>query len=50
MVDLKASPNTGYKFDKWTGNIATIANPNAAITTITMNRDYAIVANFLDPK
>ena len=46
VVDLVATPTSGYRFVNWTGNVATIANPNAASTTITMNGDYSITANF----
>jgi len=46
VVPLTAMPDDGYQFQSWTGDIAYIANPNAASTTITMNADYAIVANF----
>ena len=37
----------GYLFVEWIGDVGTIADVNA---TITMNDDYAITANFLDPK
>ena len=43
MVSLVASPAAGYRFVNWTGNVA---NANAASTTITMNGNYSIVANF----
>jgi aspartate 1-decarboxylase len=46
VVNLVATPNAGYQFDKWTGDVITIANVNGATTTITMNGDYSIVANF----
>ena len=46
VVSLVATPATGYQFVNWTGNVGTIANVNAAITTITMNGDYSITANF----
>jgi len=46
MVPLAAAPDDGYQFHSWTGDIANIADPNAASTTITMNGNYAIVANF----
>ena len=36
----------GYRFVNWTGDVGTIANVNAASTTITMNGDYSITANF----
>jgi hypothetical protein len=47
VVNLVATPNTGYRFVNWTGNVGTIANVNAASTTITMNGDYSITANFI---
>jgi len=46
VVSLVASPDSGYKFVSWTGNVGTIADANDASTTITMNGDYSIVANF----
>jgi len=46
VVSLAANPATGYQFDNWTGNVDTIANVNAASTTITMNDSYSITANF----
>ena len=45
-VNLVATPDAGYRFVDWTGNVVTIANVNAATTTITMNGDYTITANF----
>ncbi len=47
-VSLVARPDTGYRFDRWTGDTGTIADANAASTTITMNGDYSITANFVD--
>jgi uncharacterized repeat protein (TIGR02543 family) len=46
VVNLVASPDTGYQFVNWTGNVAAIANPNAASTTIAMQGNYSITANF----
>jgi hypothetical protein len=46
VVNLVAAPASGYKFVNWTGNVTTITNVNAASTTITMNGNYAITANF----
>jgi hypothetical protein len=46
VVDLVAITDTFYNFDKWTGDVGTIADVNAAATTITMNGDYSITANF----
>ena len=47
VVNLVATPDVGYSFFNWTGNVGTIANVNAASTTITMNGDYSILANFV---
>ena len=47
VVDLKAVADSRYEFDKWTGDVVgTIANVDAKETTITMNADYTIKANF----
>jgi len=46
VVSLVATPATGYQFVNWTGNVGTIANVNAASTTITMSGSYSICANF----
>ena len=46
VVPLVATPDDGYQFRSWSGDIEHIAGPNAASTTITMNANYAIVANF----
>jgi hypothetical protein len=47
VVNLVAEANEGYRYVNWTGNVGTIANVNAASTTITMNGDYSITANFV---
>jgi len=49
VVDLVADANTGYMFIYWTGDVETVANVNAATTTIMMNGDYTITAHFVDP-
>jgi uncharacterized repeat protein (TIGR02543 family) len=46
VVSLVATPATGYQFVNWTGNVGTIANFNAASTTIILNNSYSIQANF----
>jgi hypothetical protein len=46
VVTITAAPNTGYHFVNWTGDVSTVADVNAASTTITMNGNYAITANF----
>ena len=46
MANLVATPDAGYQFVEWTGDVGTIGNVNAASTTITMGGDYSITANF----
>jgi isopenicillin-N N-acyltransferase-like protein len=45
-VNLVVTPDAGYRFVNWTGDVDTIANVNAPATNITMNGDYSITANF----
>ncbi|MFW6102092.1 MAG: InlB B-repeat-containing protein [Chloroflexota bacterium] len=47
VLDLVAEADEGYQFDEWTGDVGTIADVNAASTTITVNGDYSITANFI---
>ncbi len=46
VVDLEAHEDVNYGFVNWTGNVSTVANVNAAVTTITMDGNYSIRANF----
>jgi len=46
-VNLAAKADEGYQFINWTGDVNTIPDDNAATTTITMNGDYSITANFV---
>jgi hypothetical protein len=46
VVDLVATPDSGYRFDEWTGDVGTIADVEDATTTITMHGTYVITANF----
>ena len=46
MVNLTAEADEGYRFVEWTGDVGSIANVNAAATTITMDGSYSITANF----
>jgi hypothetical protein len=46
VVDLAAIPTSGYRFVNWTGDVDTVNNPYAASTTVTVNGDYSITANF----
>ncbi|MCM8822967.1 MAG: cohesin domain-containing protein, partial [Candidatus Omnitrophica bacterium] len=43
VVTLTATAAPGYRFDHWTGSVA---NPNSASTTITMNSDKTVTAVF----
>jgi hypothetical protein len=45
-VSITAAPAGGYRFVNWTGDVSTVANRVAATTTVTMDADYSIVANF----
>jgi len=46
VVDLVAEAEEGYQFVNWTSDIATIADVEDATTTITMNDNYSVTANF----
>jgi len=46
VVDLAARAEEGYRFVDWTGNVGTVADINAATTSITMDRNHSISANF----
>lgn len=46
VVPLLVFPHTGYHFVNWTGDVDTIADVNAASTSIIMNSNYEIAANF----
>jgi len=45
-VGLVATAIESYEFVNWTGDVGTMTNANAAATTITMNDDYSVTANF----
>jgi len=48
-ANIAASANVGYHFVNWTGTGVTagkVTNPNSASTTITMDANYAVQANF----
>lgn len=44
-VQINATPNTNYRFSKWTGDISGSNAFNAQVT-VTMNKDKSIAANF----
>jgi len=48
VVDLVATPDEGYQFTGWTGDIEKIGDPASAVTTITVDGDYSITANFCE--
>jgi len=45
-VDLVAVAEEGYYFVNWSGDVGTVASVFAASTTVTMDADYSIIANF----
>jgi hypothetical protein len=47
VVDLVATPDEGYQFVDWSGDVGTIVDIEAAATNITMNGYYSITANFV---
>jgi hypothetical protein len=44
LVNISATPNAGYVFDHWGGDVA---DPNSASTTVTVNTDMTITAYFV---
>ena len=46
VVNLVAEAEEGYEFVNWNGDVDKIADVEDATTTITMNGDYSITANF----
>jgi len=48
-VNLVAEAASDYQFFQWSGDVNTFANIYAAATTIIMNGDYSITANFGRP-
>lgn len=48
VVSLMAVAESGYGFASWAGDVSSIADPHAAATTITMNDDYSVTANFYE--
>ena len=45
-LNLVARPESGYHFVGWAGDVDSIDNVNAAQTSITMDGDYSVTANF----
>ena len=46
IVNLVATPDAGYHFVEWTGDVVYVDNVNAVTTNITMNYNFSITANF----
>jgi hypothetical protein len=44
VVEIKATPAAGWRFANWSGEVT---NPAAATTTVTMNSNKTITANFI---
>ena len=44
VVAITATPSAGYVFDHWTGGVA---DANSASTTVTMDADKTVTANFV---
>lgn len=50
--DIVAAEAGGFTFANWTGtavDAGKVANANAASTTVVMDADYTLVANFVGP-
>ena len=50
IASIEAAEDSGYTFSGWTGNAVDagkVANPASANTTVTMDADYTLVANFV---
>ena len=43
VVSITATPDSGWQFDSWTGDVA---DPSSATTTLTMGSDKTVIANF----
>ena len=48
VVDLVATPDAGFHFVEWIGDVDTISNVTSATTTITVNGDHEITAEFME--
>jgi len=46
-ASLAATPDVGFRFVEWTGDVGTIADVTSHTTTIAMNGDYSIIAGFV---
>jgi len=48
IVNITATPASGWKFDIWTGDTSGVDDETAASTTILVDSDYYIMANFVE--
>ena len=46
QATITATPNSGYYFAGWVSSPDAVANPTSASTTITMNAEESVTANF----
>ena len=46
VVNLVATSGAGYHFVNWTGDVDDVANVNDGTTTITINQECSVTANF----
>jgi hypothetical protein len=46
VVNLVAEADEDYRFVNWTGDMSTVVNAHSASTTITIQGNYEITANF----
>jgi len=47
VVNLTATPDPGYEFVNWAGNVSTLDDVDNATTTIVMDSAYFIIGNFV---
>ena len=48
VVQLLATPDDGYIFQAWTGDITDVADPGSASSNITVNATCSITASFAE--
>jgi hypothetical protein len=46
IVEIRANPAAGWFFDSWSGDVGDVADPESATTTVTMDSDKTVTANF----
>jgi len=46
IINLTGDPEAGYRFVNWSGDVDTVADVNAAETSITMQGNYILAASF----